>query len=335
MPTCPIFAGPVTNNVAQASDILLSTMSITSEATSHVPTAAISHVPTAATSHVPTAATSHVPTAATSDVSIVATSEISTPATSHLSMANSHVSTATTYHLPTDEYNVEKGATMPPPRMTSLLYSDGSRPPPLIPATFYTVATPSIISPYRPFMSTAFAPGNLYESPLSRQAHRFPASVITTHVAPPIQDHQQFSNTRLPKLTLPTFSGDPLNWLTFWDSFYMTIHANPNLSGIQKFSYLKVQLQGDAARTIAGLPLTEANYTNSIALLEDRYGQRHKIVDAHMRALRDMPSPLNSLTSLRIFYDSVESHIRGLASLGKSETSYGELLVPVILDKLP
>ena len=54
-----------------------------------------------------------------------------------------------------------------------------------------------------------------------------------------------------------------------------------------------------------------------------------------MRALRDMPSPSNSLTSLRIFYDSVESHIRGLASLGKSETSYGELLVPVILDKLP
>ena len=54
-----------------------------------------------------------------------------------------------------------------------------------------------------------------------------------------------------------------------------------------------------------------------------------------MRALRDMPSPSNSLTSLQIFYDSVESHIRGLASLGKSETSYGELLVLVILDKLP
>ena len=144
---------------------------------------------------------------------------------------------------------------MLPPPITSLLYSDGSRPPPLIPATFYTAATPSSISPYRPFMSTAFAPGNLYESPLSTQAHRFPASVITTHVTPPVQNHQQFANTRLPKLTLPTFSGDPLNWLTFWDSFYMAIHANPNLSGIQKFSYLKAQLQGGAARTIAGLPL--------------------------------------------------------------------------------
>ena len=212
--------------ITQASDIPLSTTSITSEATSHVLTAA--------TSHVPTAATSHVPTAATSDASIAATSEMSTPATSHLSMANSCVSTATTYHLPTDEYNVEltstKGATIPPPRKTRLLY----RPLSLIPA-IYTTATPSSISPYRPFMSTAFTPGNLYESLLYTQVHRLPASAITTHVTPPIQDHQQFANTRLPNLTLPTFSGDPLYWLTFCDSFYMTIHANPNLSGIQKF----------------------------------------------------------------------------------------------------
>jgi len=54
-----------------------------------------------------------------------------------------------------------------------------------------------------------------------------------------------------------------------------------------------------------------------------------------MLALRDMLSLSNSLNSLHIFHDSVESHIWGLASLGKSETSYGELLVPTILDKLP
>ena len=35
-----------------------------------------------------------------------------------------------------------------------------------------------------------------------------------------------------------------------------------------------------------------------------------------------------------MFYDSVESHIRGLSSLGKSEQSYGDLLVPIIISKL-
>ena len=113
------------------------------------------------------------------------------------------------------------------------------------------------------------------------------------------------------------------------------IHANPNLSDIQKFTYLKVQLQGGAARAIAGLNLTDLNYTHSITLLEDRFGQRHKLVNAHIKALLNVASPTHSLTSMCMFYDSVESHIHGLASLGKSETSYGDLLVPIIMDKFP
>ena len=53
-----------------------------------------------------------------------------------------------------------------------------------------------------------------------------------------------------------------------------------------------------------------------------------------MKALLDMPSPANTLTSLRMFYDSVASHIRGLSSLGKSKQSYGDLLVLIIMAKL-
>ena len=107
----------------------------------------------------------------------------------------------------------------------------------------------------------------------------------------PGRDTQQFANSRLPKLTLPMFSGDPLTWQTFWDSFYVSIHANRSLSGIQKFTYLKAQLEGDAARAIAGLPLTDANYAHSIALLEERYAQLHKLVNAHMKALLPNKQP--------------------------------------------
>ena len=35
----------------------------------------------------------------------------------------------------------------------------------------------------------------------------------------------------LPKLSLPTYSGDPLSWQTFWDSFRAAVHLNPTLSG--------------------------------------------------------------------------------------------------------
>lgn len=93
-----------------------------------------------------------------------------------------------------------------------------------------------------------------------------------------------------------------------------------------------MQLQGDTARMVAGLPLTEANYAHSI-VLSARYGQRHKILDAHMRALLERPSPSNSLASLPIFYDSVESYVQGLVSFREIWAVDGEPLVLVKLGK--
>ena len=48
-----------------------------------------------------------------------------------------------------------------------------------------------------------------------------------------------------------------------------------------------------------------------------------------------LPSPTDHLSSLRLFYDSVETHIRGLESLGKKTETYGDILVPIIQKKLP
>ena len=54
-----------------------------------------------------------------------------------------------------------------------------------------------------------------------------------------------------------------------------------------------------------------------------------------MQALLNLPSPANDKSSLQQFYDSMETHVRGLASLGKSQETYGDLLVPIIIGKHP
>ena len=54
----------------------------------------------------------------------------------------------------------------------------------------------------------------------------------------PVNTNPQ-SLTRLPKLTIPTFSGNPLTWQTFWDSFSAAVYSNNTLSGIHKFNYLR------------------------------------------------------------------------------------------------
>ena len=111
--------------------------------------------------------------------------------------------------------------------------------------------------------------------------------------------HQNIS--RLPKLSLPFFSGDPLMWQTFWDSFNAAVHTNTNLTGVKRFNYLRAQLQGDAARVVAGFPLTDVNYQHSITLLRERFGQPYKLINAHMQALLNLTNVTNTPSSLHYF----------------------------------
>ena len=141
--------------------------------------------------------------------------------------------------------------------------------------------------------------------------------------------------SRLPKLTLPTFTASPLEWQTFWDSFTAGVDSNLNLTNTQKFAYLRVQIKGDAACIMAGFPMTDNYYLPAVTLLRERFGQRYKIIDAYMEALLNVPLPLNTLNSLQSFHDTIQSHKRSLSALGKSPDTYGTLLTSVILSKLP
>ena len=107
------------------------------------------------------------------------------------------------------------------------------------------------------------------------------------------------------------------------------VHNNPTLSCIQKFNYLKSQLQEDAARAIAGLTLTEQNYQHSI----ERLAEICTTPQADQCSHASTANPSSSLNSLRLFYDTIATHTRALGSLGKELD--GDLLVSVILKGLP
>ena len=54
-----------------------------------------------------------------------------------------------------------------------------------------------------------------------------------------------------------------------------------------------------------------------------------------MQALVELPSPLNDATSLCQLYDMIESHVRGLESLGKNKDTFADFLIPIVFRKLP
>ena len=85
------------------------------------------------------------------------------------------------------------------------------------------------------------------------------------------------------------------------------------------------------------MSLTAANYGEAIDILTKRFGDKSQITAKHMEALMSIEAVTsnNNLPALRRLYNTLEVHIRGLQSLGVSQSSYGALLSPVILTKLP
>ena len=78
----------------------------------------------------------------------------------------------------------------------------------------------------------------------------------------------------LPKINIKSFEGDPLECLTFWDSFSAAIDKNLELSDVEKMNYLNGMLKGEAARAISGLPLAEENYRKATEeRLKERFGK--------------------------------------------------------------
>ena len=141
---------------------------------------------------------------------------------------------------------------------------------------------------------------------------------------------------KLLKLTLKKFNGDLTKWTTFWDSYESLIHHNSQLSDIDKFIYLNSLLEGPASESISGLRLTAANYNEAVSILR-RFGNTQQIVSKHMEALLNLEAVISqyNLKALCHLHDIVESQMRGLRALGVAAKSYGSLLSPVILSKLP
>jgi hypothetical protein len=141
----------------------------------------------------------------------------------------------------------------------------------------------------------------------------------------------------LPKLYLPKFRGDVKRWSAFWESFESLVHKNEEMSPIDKFNYLNSLLEGEAARAIQGLPLTNANYNVVVEILRERCGKPQTIIAAHMDDLLKLPtlSANCRVKELRAVLDQLTIHVRGLETLGVNAQQYGSLLTSIIMSKLP
>ncbi|XP_066150296.1 uncharacterized protein [Euwallacea fornicatus] len=140
---------------------------------------------------------------------------------------------------------------------------------------------------------------------------------------------------QLPQISLPKFNSDLSKWINFRDSFDSLVNSQTTLSNIDKFNYLNNALEGEAARAIHSLSISETNYSHAWKKLRDRYENSEELIAYHTRALFGLtPMTRGSYSDLRRLIDDLHNHLIALRSMGQAVGTWDSVLIHLIYTKL-
>ena len=118
-----------------------------------------------------------------------------------------------------------------------------------------------------------------------------------THNAPSRMETMSLPAS-LPKLKLPEFSGDPLEWPEWSGLFLSTVHA-ANIDVSLKMNHLKTLVTGKAKEVIAGLGYTGDMYDVAWNTLVAHFGRPQVVVNAQLRRVYTFP-PIKPFDSVAL-----------------------------------
>lgn len=125
---------------------------------------------------------------------------------------------------------------------------------------------------------------------------------------------------KLPKLQLPTFSGDLKDWPNFYSLFKSTIHCQENLTATEKLQYLRTFLTGTPLAIIEHLHLSDDNYQLAFNILVKRYQNKRALASFYLNHILEF-TPLQkcSLEGLRKHLETFQSNFFALEQLHLSD----------------
>ena len=153
-----------------------------------------------------------------------------------------------------------------------------------------------------------------------------------------MSDAHEEPTVELPKIRVPTFDGDVLNWAVFWEQFVTTIHNNKKLHDAQKLAYLRDAVEsGPAKKVIQGLAHSAGSYQEAIECLQQRYHRPRLIHQKHVKSIVEVPAVKSGTgKELRQLHDIVSQHLRSLKNIkGDTFESFVSSRIETKLDQAP
>ncbi|XP_049869877.1 uncharacterized protein LOC126369487 [Pectinophora gossypiella] len=156
---------------------------------------------------------------------------------------------------------------------------------------------------------------------------------------PLIQLKKSNTNAKLPKLSLPTFSGNYADWNSYRDLYDSLVHCNTDYTNVEKFRYLLLTLKYEPYNLIKSISITEDNYQGAYDILIKRYDNKRKIATHHLEKILDIePCNDKNINSLRIFLNTYHEHIKALEALNfdfQNNLEWSFIIVTILLRKIP
>uniref|UniRef100_A0A2H1WI74 SFRICE_041182 n=1 Tax=Spodoptera frugiperda TaxID=7108 RepID=A0A2H1WI74_SPOFR len=143
------------------------------------------------------------------------------------------------------------------------------------------------------------------------------------------------SLVKLPKISIPTFSGKYSEWTTFYDLFTSLVHNNPSLDNVQKMHYLKGHLTGEAEQLIRHTPITDANYNQCWLQLERRYANKKYLTNCILKRLFSQKRLLvESASGLKELLDTTTDCLSALTNLKIDVSTWDVIIIHIVTFQL-
>ena len=169
---------------------------------------------------------------------------------------------------------------------------------------------------------------------------------VDTVVSSGANDSSLSSSSKIVKLPLPPIqiqpfennSENPFCYYNFKKSFSNAIAGIPNLTGAQKFIYLKGYLTGEALNLVENIPVEDLSYAQAIGLLDTNYLDKDAIINNTLDLILDKPE-VGTLKEVESFIRLIINKVHDLKGVGvdlTSDSSSGLLLLSrIVIRKLP
>lgn len=169
------------------------------------------------------------------------------------------------------------------------------------------------------------------------EAADFMAEILArtaTGPAAPTEDSTRTSS-RLPRLPLPTFSGDFNDWEAFRDKFRSLIINDSTVSNVDRMHFLASCVTGDAAKALDNLAITDGNFQIAWKILSSRYENKRRLITYHLNTLTSLPTVTRETAeNLRDLRDKTSAAMQALINLARPVDKWDDLLVFLVSQRL-